>query len=255
MAWQSCGPLTDGLDLTDAVKGYYQYRIRFAAGASALARSGLVMTTVCQCSSSIIPRLKDGSTRIDFEATHQAVDSVGPPIEQARTHVVAGAFYSAEVTLELTQPGKATPVAVYAAAHLNSWANPNHQAVYSADLSTDRGTTWTPMVSNWRVPKNEAAPDVRWSQGYLWGKSAVSTAPVQVRFRNDRNVPFARAELHLEYKTMGRDATRVTFDWSDDAGPHRDSHDFRAEKAPVWELKTGRNVVTRWVEYAPLPAR
>jgi hypothetical protein len=57
------------------------------------------------------------------------------------------------------------------------------------------------------------------------------------------------------YKTTGRDSTRVTFDWTDDAGAHRESHDFGAEKGPTWELKTGKNVVTRWVEYAPLPAR
>jgi len=78
---------------------------------------------------------------------------------------------------------------------------------------------------------------------------------MRVRFHNDRGVPIARPELHVVYKTTGRDSTRVTFDWTDDAGAHRESHDFGAEKGPAWELKTGKNVVTRWVEYAPLPAR
>src|SRR6185503_14240966 len=98
-------------------------------------------------------------------------------------------------------------------------------------------------------------PDVRWSQAYLWGSSALSAGPVRVRFRNDRNVPFARAELHLVTKTPGRDATRVTFDWTDDGGAHRESHDFPAENAPAWTLQTGRNVATKWVEYAAVPAR
>jgi hypothetical protein len=55
-------------------------------------------------------------------------------------------------------------------------------------------------------------------------------------------------------KTPGRDSTRVTFDWTDDGGAHRESHVFVAEKAPGWELKTGRNVETKWVEYSPVPA-
>jgi hypothetical protein len=253
--WKEYGSLKDGLDLTDCVKGYFQYRIRFGAGAPALARSGLVMTTVCQCSVATIPHLKDGGSRVEFEATHQAVDSVGPPIEQARTHVVAGSFDSPEVTLELTPARKDSPVAVYAAAHVMSWADPNLAGVYSVDLSSDKGATWTPMVKDWRIPKNDGAPATRWSQAYVWGSCAVSTAPVRVRFRNDRNVPIARAELHLVHTTAGRDSTRVTFDWTDDAGSHRESHEYPAEKAPIWELKTGKNVETRWVEYAPVPGR
>jgi hypothetical protein len=250
--WKDAGPLKDGLDLTDAVKGYSQYRIRFGAGAPALAGSGLVMTTVCQCSVSIIPRLKDGGSRVEFEATHQVVDSVGPPIEQAKTHVVSGAFDSPEVTLELRAE---SPVTVTAAAHVMTWADPKLQATYSLDLSTDCGASWTPLVENWRIPKNVAAPESRWSQAYVWGSREISAAPVQVRFRNDRRVPIARAELHLVRRTPGRDQTRVTFDWSDDAGAHRESHDFPAEKAPVWALKTGRNVITNWVEYGVVATR
>jgi hypothetical protein len=252
--WKDFGPLRDGLDLTDSVKGFFQYRIRFGAGASVLARAGLEMRTVCQCSVAIIPRLKDGGSRVEFEATRETVDSVGPPIEQARTHVVAGAFDSPEVTLELKAASNAVPVSVYATGHILSWANPNLKAVYSIDLSTDGGISWRPMVENWRIPKNEGAPDVRWSQAYVWGSSPVSAGPVRVRFRNDRNVPFARAELHLVTKTPGRDATKVTFDWTDDGGAHREWHVFAAEKAPGWDLKTGRNVETRWVEYSPAPA-
>src|SRR5205085_2648208 len=155
---------------------------------------------------------------IEFEATHQVVDSAGPTIEQARTHVVAGALDSPEVTLELTPVKNGPPLAVYAAAHLQSWANPNLEALYSMDVSSDKGKTWTPMVNDWRIPKNDAAPATRWSQAYVWGSRAVATAPVQVRFRNDRRVPIARAELHVVSQTTGRDATRVTFDWTDDAG-------------------------------------
>jgi hypothetical protein len=248
--WKDFGSLRNGLDLTDSVKGYFQYRIRFGTGAAGLARSGLVMTTVCQCSVAIIPRLKDGGSRVEFEATHEVVDSVGPPIEQARTHLVGGAFDSPEVTLELRPGAKVIPVMVYAAAHVMSWADPKLQAVYAIDLSSDGGASWTPMVENWKVPKNEAAPESRWSQSFVWGSRSVPAAPLRVRFRNDRRVPFGRAEMHLVSRTPGRDSTRVTFDWTDDGGAHRESHVFPAEAAPAWEIKTGRNIVTRWVEYA-----
>jgi hypothetical protein len=35
--WIDCGPFADGMDLTDHVKGYRQYRLRLGAGAKALA--------------------------------------------------------------------------------------------------------------------------------------------------------------------------------------------------------------------------
>jgi len=73
-------------------------------------------------------------------------------------------------------------------------------------------------------------------------------APVRVRFKNDGGKNYLRAELHLLYKAAGQDATKVTFDWKDDAGDHRESHAFAAGKPAPWDLKTGKNVVTRWVD-------
>ena len=81
--------------------------------------------------------------------------------------------------------------------------------------------------------------------------SGSSSGPVRVRFKNDGGKNVLRAELHLVYKTGSKDASKVTFDWKDDAGDHRESHVFSAGTAAPWDLKTGRNVVTRWVEYEP----
>src|SRR5262249_40478342 len=47
-SWQEAGKLAGALDLTDHVKGRRQYFLRFGAGAKELAKSGLVLTTVCQ---------------------------------------------------------------------------------------------------------------------------------------------------------------------------------------------------------------
>ena len=37
-----------------------------------------------------------------------------------------------------------------------------------------------------------------------------------------------------------QDGTKVTFDWKDDAGDHKESHVFGAGKPAPWELKTGK---------------
>ena len=53
--WQDCGKFTEGMDLTDRVKGRRQYFLRFQAGAKALEKSGLSITTVCQANPCVMP--------------------------------------------------------------------------------------------------------------------------------------------------------------------------------------------------------
>src|SRR5262249_23828822 len=78
--WHDGGPLRDGLDLTDLVKGHRQYRLRLGAGAKQLAAAGLVITTVCQANPAVMPRLKDGGTRVSFAASGRALTSAGPTL-------------------------------------------------------------------------------------------------------------------------------------------------------------------------------
>src|SRR5207248_2768689 len=82
--WKDAGNAKDGMDLTDFVKGTYQYLIRFCASPASLADSGLSIRTVCQCSSSIIPRLKDGQSGVTFLASGTGVISAGPNKNQVR---------------------------------------------------------------------------------------------------------------------------------------------------------------------------
>jgi hypothetical protein len=252
--WIDGGRLADGVDLTDHVKGYRQYFLKFGAGAKAL--TGLTITTVCQASVSVIPRLKDGGTRVSFESSGRAVVSAGPTIDQAQTHLVDGAFGSPTATLELAPPRKSVPVALYASAHMLSYTEPNPRVKYQIESSIDGGKSWTPVVKDWQIVRLGQGPKSGWSQSFVWGEREIaSEGPVRVRFSNSGNIEIRRAEIHLVYRTPGKDGTRVTFDWTDDAGTHREAHVFPAGKAPDWELKTGKNVVTRWVEYAPAPAR
>jgi hypothetical protein len=259
--WQDCGPFHDDLDLTDRVKGRRQYLLRLGAGAPALRGSGLTMVTVCQANAAILPRLKDGGSRVSFAASGRAVVSAGPNLPQAAAHVVAGRFGSPNVTLEVASPRGEQVRAVYAAAHVLSGNPPNPGVRYHIDLSTDRGRTWKPVVKDWTVARRGDEPGDFWSQSLCWGSAEVSggASSVRVRFHNSSGRPYARAEAHAVYRTAGADGTKVTFAWQDDRGEHRASHVLGAApgqgEPAAWMVQTGRDVVTRWVEFAAVRAR
>ena len=139
--WQPCGPMTDGLDLTDRVKGLNQYQLRFDAPATALKGTGLAWRTVCQCNVATIPHLKDGPNRITFRPGGRALVAAGPTKGQAEAHLVDGAIGSKTATLELTVPRHSRPAHVYAASWQAS-GNPPADAAYRIDYSTDSGKSW-----------------------------------------------------------------------------------------------------------------
>lgn len=256
--WQDGGVLDRRIDLTDLAKGHRQYWLRIEAGASRLAEAQLRITTICQANSSIIPRLADNGSRVEFKASGRAIASAGPNIAQAETHRIAGAFDSPRVTLELAAPRNSAAVAVYAAAHVASSNPPSPEIVYSVDYSADKGKSWQPLVSDWRITRQGDEPADFWSQSFCWGSTELSDIrqPVQVRFQNNGGKRYRRAEVHLLYRVSQQDATRVTFHWQDDTGVHTASHDFGQDDTDStsanWQLPTGKDVNTLWVEYQPI---
>ena len=257
--WQPCGDFKDGMDLTDRVKGHRHYLIRFGTSAKTLMGSGLTMTTVCQANAAILPRLKDGGSRVTFAASGRAVRSAGPNIDHAETHLIDGHFATPRLTLELATPRREPILAIHASAHVNSSNPPDSSIRYQIDTSTDAGRSWKPLVKDWTIPHRGVEPRDFWSQSFCYGSAEIpqgKAISVRVRFRNDGGKAYARAEAHLVYRAAHPDATEVVFDWSDDAGPHRASHRFEPDGRIVdWNLPTGRNVVNRWVEFRPATAR
>lgn len=254
-SWSDGGRLRrEGVDLTDRAKGHRQYWLRFDAGAAALKGAGVTITTVCQANSSIVPRLNDGGTRVEFAASGRAVVSAGPGVLEARPHVVEGAFGTPGVTMELASPRGEPAAAVHAAAHVMSGNPPDPAVRYQIELSLDGGSSWRPIVEDWTVPRRGDEPADFWSQGLCWGSAEVGAADaskVRVRFRNDGGKAYARCELHLVYRVSGAaDATEATFAWKDEAGVRRASHRFEGA-AGTWDVATGRGVETRWVELRP----
>jgi len=256
--WQDCGAFRDGLDLTDRAKGFRQYLLRLGAGAKSLADSGLTITTVCQVNPAMLPRLQDNGTRVTFAASNRAVASAGPTKPHAQARVVAGAFDSPTVTLELKSPRDEPVKSVFAAAHIASGNPPRPELKFHIEFSRDGGATWKPMVKDWSIERRGDEPKDFWSQSFCYGSTELPGADaksVRVRFSNNGGRRYLRAEAHVVFATPAADTTRVTFDWADSNGPHRESRAFTGASAAPWDLKTAANVRTRWVELEPALSR
>jgi hypothetical protein len=257
--WHDAGEFADGMDLTDLVKGHRQYFIRFGAAARSLTNSDITMTTVCQANASIMPRLKDGGTSVQFQASECAVVSAGPNVGQARAHVIEGAFGTPAVTMKVATPRGEPVVQIVAAAHVQSGNPPASQVKYLIDYSTDSGRSWQPMLEDWTISRRGDEPPDFWSQSFCWGSADMAGSDfssVLLRFSNSGAKNYARGEVHLVYRTRAMDPTKVTFDWTDDTGPHQSSHLVPAAAArhgngASWTIETGTNVRTRWIEFEP----
>ncbi|HXX92336.1 MAG TPA: hypothetical protein VEN81_01800 [Planctomycetota bacterium] len=250
--WREAGTLGESLDLTDHAKGYRQYLLRLGSDPKALARAGLTIRTVCQMSSSMLPRLKDGGTEVSFESSGRGVISAGPTLPQAQAHVVEGGFGTRAVTLELSTPRKEPIASIVAVAQVASSCPPSPDIKYQIDLSLDGGRSWKPFVKDWTIPRRGDEPPDFWSMSLCYGSLDLSegqATSARIRLHNDGGKNYLRAELHLVYRESVQDPTQVTFAWKDDAGDHRESHVFAPGKPAPWPLRTGKGVVTQWVEF------
>jgi len=106
---------------------------------------------------------------VEFESSGRSLLSAGPTREQARTHLVDGAFGSPTATLELKPPDHAAPMEIYAAAQVMSYTEPNARVKYQIDASTDGGKSWTPIVKDWQIVRMGEGPKSGWSQSFVWG--------------------------------------------------------------------------------------
>jgi hypothetical protein len=243
------------LDLTDHVKGRQQYWLRFDAGAPALKDAAVSWRTVCQTNAATIPRLHDGTNRVTFLAGGTATISAGPTRGQAEAHVVEGKMDSPAVTLELRPQRGERAVRLYAAGWVASGAPPSPGVAYAIDFSTDGGSSWSPVIKDWRIVRRPPEPGDFWSQSFCWGEAEVPghTGPVRVRFRNSGGKAYRKVEAHLAYEVAGPSPTRVTFAWQENNEPKTATRTYRArpgDEDASWQISAGAGVKTRWVEYA-----
>jgi hypothetical protein len=241
---------SDGVDFTDAVKGFRQYLLRISAPPKSLANSGLTIRTVCQANPAVLPRLKDGGTKVTFAASQQAFASIGPTKLQAAKHIASGAFDSPTVTLKVASPRGEPITTLFAAAHVASGNPPDPNAKFKIEASLDNGATWKPFVKDWTIARRGEEPKDFWSQSFCYGSTQLDTSATNllVRYSNTGRRNYLRAEAQAVYRTPKQDTTSVTFHWKDDSGEHTESREFSS--AGDWQLKTGKSVQTRWVEFA-----
>ncbi len=255
--WQDAGKTSDGMDLTDFVKGRKQYWIRFDAPAKELAGTDLAMRTACHCNVAVIPRLKDGANKVTFHASGLGVISAGPNKGQAEAHLVEGKMGDKQITLELAAPRNEKAVRVYAAAWVASGCPPKSEVKYQIEYSTDGGKSWKSVVKDWQVVRRPYEPDDFWSQSFCWGEAALDDVqgPVRVRFSNDGNIAYRKVEAHLAYKVSNQGPVEVTFAWTEGGGGEakKASRVFPGkpgEEDSSWIIETGQKAETVWVEYA-----
>jgi hypothetical protein len=203
-----------------------------------------------------VPRLKDDGSQVRFEATNRAIAPGGPNFDQAGAKLVEGAFPSPSLTFEIAAPRKSPVARVHAAAMIESWNPPRPNVHHTIESSVDGGKTWSTIVKDWMIERRAPEPKVIAPLTHVWGSGDVKgTSPVRVRIRNDRGMEYPRAEAHLTYETPVRDATKVTFDWTERSGARRLSHTFAAGSTDPWSVPTGKDVQTRWVEYEAVASR
>ncbi len=257
-SWTDAGRVQKKLDLTDFAKGRRQYFVKLHAAPNQLAaqQAKVVITTVCQANQSVLPRLKDNGSDVTFLTSRTALVSAGPNLPQAAAHVVEGSLGTPRVTLELQTPRGEAAVEIVAAAHVRSSNPPLPEIKYQIEYSTDGGKKWLPIVRDWSIVRRGEEPADFWSQSMCYGSLKLPepvTGPVRVRFRNDGGKAYARAEVHLVYRTPSPDSTRVTFHWTDNNGPHTASHLLTGDES-TFKLPTGRDTKTKWIDFAVEPS-
>jgi hypothetical protein len=247
-SWSDPQPLENPLDLTDLAKGRSQYWLKLHSGAADLAAAGIEIRTVCQANVAVLPRLKDGTTTIRYQASNRRVVSAGPELNLAQRHVSEGAF--GENRLTMTLPARGKVVGLCAAAHIASSSPPSPDIRYQIEYRVGGGGGWQPFVSDWSIPRRGDEPSDFWSQSFCYGSKAIDADPgtsVEIRFRNDGGKRYLRTEAHLVEATSAADPVHVTYHWENSDGSQEASHIF--EGAGSWKLPTGANVQTRWVEF------
>ncbi len=249
-SWSEPQRLEGQLDLTDFAKGRAHYWLRFAAPAAQLRDTNLEIRTVCQANVAVLPRLKDNGTEIRYEASGRRVVSLGPELDLAQSFVSDGGFGESSVTL--TTAADKPVVEIHAAGHVASGNPPDPGVGYQIEVATGESGQWQPITEQWSVPRRGDEPEEFWSQSFCYGSSRVDVPagePVHVRFHNDRGKRYLR-EAHLVQETGPSDPLQVRYSWSDSNGEQVAAHVFA--DAGTWDLPTGTDVATEWVEFEPL---
>lgn len=245
----------DGLDLTDLVKGHYQYWIKFLTPAASLAGKSLTLTTRCMASGYVMPWLKADGTKVTFNASGLAVKTIGPQAAAIRQNITDGALDKDTFTVKLATPHGEKIKTVYWASRAATGCPPKPDLAFKAEYSVD-GKEWKVLLDNWRIiPPAPYNPPDTWSQSFFYGGKEVVGADagqVWIRISNNKGKTYQMAQFSVAYETGNQAKTRVAYCW-DEAGRERTAeHVYAAgaSKDASWKIDTGKDPKVKWIEMA-----
>ncbi len=244
--WKEAGVAegTFKVDFTDIVKGRFSYLVRFGLTTTD-GLKGLKLRTVVQIARGVIPRLKDGGTKVTYQAGGQGVIHGGPSQYQAdgirRKDLETEGFR----VMEIKAPG-----AIQFASGMLRGSGPG-RGPWSVAFSLDGGKTWKVGLKD----VNLKPEDSQWGGGhhaYAWAdmdfaenKDAKS---VLVRVGKGN---LSHAEAYATYQQPSTSALEVTYAWIEGGSLKQDAHAIAAGKTTdTWTVPTGKDVKTRWVRFA-----
>lgn len=226
-------------DLTETVKGHYGWRLKLSWFGDAQIKS-LRMTTTCQMSQAIYPRLKPGGSRVTYRNGGRAVVPVLPRLEDEAATVrdfEGRSLRSTNLDFAGRRPGQRSaytvrgpqPAAVVfrvnsptslvglsAAARFQVRSPSPKGAQYGLSWSTDNGATWKPL-GNVALPE-----DNEFSSGWVYGSvndmtGDARTALVRVElYGGGSQTGLITAELYGLRKTAPLRPATVTYGWTED---------------------------------------
>ena len=202
----------DGLDLTDLVKGRYQYWLKFLAPAASLARNDITITTRCMASGYVMPQLKPNGTQVTFNASGLAATTLGPQAKAIRQNLVDGGLDKPSFTVRLRTPRGEKIQTVCWATRSPTGAPPNPELAFKAEYSTD-GRQWKLLRDDWRIvsPVPYQAPDT-WSQSFFYGSKEIApdaASEVRIRVSNNLGKRYQMGQFSLIYPVPNTARTKV----------------------------------------------
>jgi hypothetical protein len=245
--------LTDGLDLTDLVKGHYQYWLKFGAPAKDLAGKEISVMTCCMANGYVMPQLKGDGAQVTFNASGLAVETIGPQADAIAKNIVDGAMNKDNFTVKMKTPHGEKIKTVCWAVRSPTGCPPKPDLAFKAEYSAD-GKTWKVLRENWHVnPPDPYKPPDTWSQSFFYGTKDIGDeglSEVLVKVSNNLGKTYQMGQFSLTYETPNTGSTKVTYCWEEDGKQKTAEHGYApgAKMDSSWKIDTGKDPKLLWVE-------
>jgi hypothetical protein len=232
------------VDFTDIVKGRHFYLVSFGLSPQDGLKS-LNLRTVVQVARGVVPRLKDGGTKVTYQAGGAGVIQGGPSQFLADRLRRKDLETEGVRVMEIKAPG-----AIQFASGVLRASGPG-RGPWSVAFSLDDGKTWKVGLKDVNLKPEESG----WGGGhhaYAWAEMAfpdnkdAKSVLVKVGKGN-----ISHAEVYATYQQPDTSAVEVTYGWTEAGQTKTYTHKIEAGKvSDTWTIPTGQGIQTKWVRFA-----